>query len=318
MATAPTTGPRLPRKTLRWRQHGALWRRDSTLGQTRPLLHAYSMRNGRRSYTPDSRSRSRGRSYTRSPTPRDGSPAPRSAKIVVEALTKNVKEDHIREIFGKYGVIKDVRMPMNPTFNINRGIAYVLYEEVDDAERAIAKMHDAQLDGAKIQVSIVLPRRRFSQTPPPARRGPPPRDRFQDDFDSGYGRGGRGPRGGGPPGAYRPPPMDGPPRYRSPPRRMSPDRGQWGRGRGGRGGRGGWGGRPRSYTRSRSRSPRRSISRSSYSRSPSRSPPRRGYGRRDSPPRRSGPSSGSGGGRGRRSPSYSSYGSDRSPSRERR
>ena len=49
-------------------------------------------RNGRRSYTPDDRSRSRsrsrtrspngrGRSYTRSPTPRDGSPAPRSAKV---------------------------------------------------------------------------------------------------------------------------------------------------------------------------------------------------------------------------------------------
>ncbi|KAH7078121.1 hypothetical protein BKA63DRAFT_385154, partial [Paraphoma chrysanthemicola] len=63
----------------------------------------------------------------------------------------------IREIFGKYGVIKDLRMPMNPTFNINRGIAYILYEEIDEAERAIAKMHDAQLDGAKLQVSIVLP-----------------------------------------------------------------------------------------------------------------------------------------------------------------
>jgi len=36
-------------------------------------------------------------------------------KIVVEALTRNVKEDHVREIFGKYGVIKDLRMPMNPT-----------------------------------------------------------------------------------------------------------------------------------------------------------------------------------------------------------
>ncbi|KAL7779712.1 hypothetical protein CFE70_009728 [Pyrenophora teres f. teres 0-1] len=103
-------------------------------------------------------------------------------QVVVEALTRNVKEDHVREIFGKYGVIKDLRMPMNPT-------SYILYEEVDEAERAIAKMHDAQLDGARIQVSIVLPKRRFSQTPPPARRGPPPRERFQDDFDGGYGRG---------------------------------------------------------------------------------------------------------------------------------
>ncbi|KAI4697534.1 uncharacterized protein J4E84_000664 [Alternaria hordeiaustralica] len=80
--------------------------------------------------------------------------ADRAREIVVEALTRNVKEDHVREIFGKYGVIKELTMPMNPTFNINRGIAYILYEEIDDAERAIAKMHDAQLDGAKIQVSI--------------------------------------------------------------------------------------------------------------------------------------------------------------------
>ncbi|KAI4668306.1 uncharacterized protein J4E78_002130 [Alternaria triticimaculans] len=104
--------------------------------------------------------------------------ADRAREIVVEALTRNVKEDHVREIFGKYGVIKELTMPMNPT-------SYILYEEIDDAERTIAKMHDAQLDGAKIQVSIVLPRRRFSQTPPPARRGPPPRD----DYEGGYGRG---------------------------------------------------------------------------------------------------------------------------------
>ena len=101
--------------------------------------------NGRRSYTPSDRSRTRsrtrspngrGRSYTRSATPRDGSPGVRSTKvnralfaqlpalfdqlvnpwsqIVVEALTKNVKEAHIREIFGKFGAIKDLRMPMNP------------------------------------------------------------------------------------------------------------------------------------------------------------------------------------------------------------
>lgn len=42
-----------------------------------------------------------------------------NGQIVVEALTRNVKEDHVREIFGKYGVIKDLRMPMNPTCKLN-------------------------------------------------------------------------------------------------------------------------------------------------------------------------------------------------------
>ncbi|KAF2449419.1 hypothetical protein P171DRAFT_427616 [Karstenula rhodostoma CBS 690.94] len=38
-----------------------------------------------------------------------------------------------------------------------------LDEEIKDAERVIAKMHEAQLDCAKILISIMLPRRR-SQT----------------------------------------------------------------------------------------------------------------------------------------------------------
>jgi RNA-binding protein with serine-rich domain 1 len=45
----------------------------------------------------------------------------------VEALTKNVKEDHIREIFGKYGTIKDLRMPMNPVCEWNQDSSARLY-----------------------------------------------------------------------------------------------------------------------------------------------------------------------------------------------
>lgn len=51
----------------------------------------------------------------------------------------------------------------------NRGTAYVLYHDPADAEAAIAHMHEAQLDGAVLNVSIVLPRRAFSRSPPPER-----------------------------------------------------------------------------------------------------------------------------------------------------
>lgn len=213
----------------------------------------------------------------------------------MERLTKNVTEDHLREIFGQYGEIDDMDVPLSrqcrfpigfshlphralvtnansacqPADGTNRGAAYILYVNEAHAEAAIAHMHEAQLDGATISVSIVLPRRKFSAPPPTATRGanydprlPPP------------GRGPRGPRG--------PPGFDGGPRGRGP------------RG-GGRHGRGPpppsdtW--RPRSISRSRSRSPvasnrgGRYRSRSpSYSRSRSRSPPppssRRGRGRR--------------------------------------
>lgn len=185
----------------------------------------------------------------------------------------------------------------------NRGTAYIVYADTPHAEAAIAHMHEAQLDGAIISVSIVLPRRKFSRSPPPPRRGAPANDHFEA----------RQP----PPGSYRggpPQPHYGPSgggRYRSPPlpRRVSPPKR--------------YGGRPaprdrdldtyrpRSFSRSRSR---RTPSRSYSSRSRTRSPPRRSrtYGRRDSPPPPRG-------GRRRRSPSYSSFSSysDRSCSRSR-
>ena len=34
-------------------------------------------------------------------------------QIVVERLTKNVNEDHLREIFGQYGEIDDLDLPLN-------------------------------------------------------------------------------------------------------------------------------------------------------------------------------------------------------------
>lgn len=53
----------------------------------------------------------------------------------------------------------------------NRGTAYILYHDPADAEAAIAHMHEAQLDGATLNVSIVLPRRAFSRSPPPSHTG---------------------------------------------------------------------------------------------------------------------------------------------------
>ncbi|KAL2134981.1 hypothetical protein VTI74DRAFT_10208 [Chaetomium olivicolor] len=219
------------------------------------------------------RSYSRDRSYSRSRSrSRSDSPRMKSTKIVVERLTKNVNEDHLYEIFGQYGEIDDLDLPVNRSSGMNRGTAYILYFNEADAQAAITHMHEAQLDGAVINVSIVLPRRKVSPSPPLARRGPrgPPAN-VRPVLEGAGGRpaGGRGWRS--PAGASG---------------RYGPRSDNY---------------RPRSVSRSRSRSPlpppsgsRRYRSRSaSYSsRSRSRTPPARGgrrgsrnYGRRRSPSR---------------------------------
>ncbi|KFX97362.1 hypothetical protein V490_02822 [Pseudogymnoascus sp. VKM F-3557] len=116
-----------------------------------PPLHRRSI-SPRRSRSP-SYDRNGGRRATRSIS-RSPSPDVRSTKIVVERLTKNINENHLRELFGSFGEIVDMDMPMNRQFGTNRGTAYILYEVEADADQAIAHMHEAQLDGAVISVSI--------------------------------------------------------------------------------------------------------------------------------------------------------------------
>ncbi|KAI1500037.1 RNA-binding domain-containing protein [Biscogniauxia marginata] len=216
-------------------------------------------RNGR--YRSETRSVSRDRESR--------SPLRGSTKIVVEKLTKTINEDHLREIFGQYGPIRDLDLPLNRQYNTNRGTAYILYVNEADAEAAISSMHEAQLDGAVINVSIVLPRRKFSPSPPTASRGanidprvPAPGFRGRGGGGGGGGGGGSGTGGGRGPGygGGRPP--------RSPPRFGRSTRDNFDTYR------------PRSYSRSRSPPLRRHRSPSDDSRS--RSPPRRRGGRRDS------------------------------------
>ncbi|KAK4227361.1 hypothetical protein QBC38DRAFT_194212 [Podospora fimiseda] len=205
----------------------------------------------------DSRGRSWSRSRSRSRTPRSPTPPFKSTKIVVERLTKNVNEDHLKEIFGQYGEIEDLDLPVNRTSGTNRGTAYILYYDEAGAESAITHMHEAQIDGAVINVSIVLPVRKMSPAPPTARHG-----------------------------------ANINPRNPRPTGRSGPQGSSMGGGGSGRGGqRSGRHGnrsdtyRPRSVSRSRSRSPlppsnssrrHRSRSYSSVSRSRSRTPPPRG------------------------------------------
>ncbi|KAF2444778.1 hypothetical protein P171DRAFT_282545 [Karstenula rhodostoma CBS 690.94] len=113
---------RSPRRSASDRSRSPTPQRSRTRSVSRsrtrsPARSQSPRRNGRPSYTPDSRSRSRssrGRSFTQSPSRRSTSPAPRSAKIVIEQLTKNVNEGHLREIFGSHGPIKDIKLPVNP------------------------------------------------------------------------------------------------------------------------------------------------------------------------------------------------------------
>jgi RNA-binding protein with serine-rich domain 1 len=46
-------------------------------------------------------------------------------QIVVERLSKNVNEDHLFEIFGQFGPIYDLDLPMNRTCQLSPSLSVI-------------------------------------------------------------------------------------------------------------------------------------------------------------------------------------------------
>ncbi|CAJ0918024.1 21084_t:CDS:2 [Entrophospora sp. SA101] len=182
--------------------------RSISRSRSRHSYSSYSSRSGSYSSSRENRSpvpaaptasTTRGRNSIRSPPPasssrhhnytsssrrqRRSSLSPiLPTKIMVNKLTKNVKEAHLQEIFGAFGRINRIEVLIDEKWQTNKGTAYIDFETGNDAERAISYMDGGQLDGNTLSCTFV-PRRQPS--PPPIRRrpimrynSPPPFRRF--------------------------------------------------------------------------------------------------------------------------------------------
>ena len=74
-------------------------------------------------------------------------------------------ERELRDVFGKYGEIKDVHLPTDRETGRLRGFAFLSYNDTRDCDDALAAMN-----GRVFPPRFPPPR----GVPAPARRGPPP------------------------------------------------------------------------------------------------------------------------------------------------
>ena len=89
---------------------------------------------------------------------------PASTKIYVNRLTRNVKKEHLEEIFGTFGPVKSIDLPTSSTHpEFSRGYAYVEMETGEQAEEAVQHMDGGQIDGQEIRCQLYIER--------PARHG---------------------------------------------------------------------------------------------------------------------------------------------------
>ncbi|EMD40819.1 hypothetical protein CERSUDRAFT_91564 [Gelatoporia subvermispora B] len=84
----------------------------------------------------------------------NGVDKPDAKVVVVTNLTRNVVESHLQSIFGFYGEIVKVDLPVFGKSGQNRGKAAIEYVDPAFAQKAISHMNGGQLDGAILKVEL--------------------------------------------------------------------------------------------------------------------------------------------------------------------
>eukprot|EP01035_Chromulina_nebulosa_P009715 gene9715-13101_t len=76
------------------------------------------------------------------------------SSLHVSNLTRNVTKDHLEEIFGSYGEIRNLKL--NVGKSVKTLSAIVTFKKDRDAEQALINMDGGQIDGNVVKISFVL------------------------------------------------------------------------------------------------------------------------------------------------------------------
>ena len=81
-----------------------------------------------------------------------------SNKLFVGNLSFNTTENDLQDAFAAHGTVTETNVMMDRMTNRPRGFAFVTMASPEDAQKAIAALNGAQLDGRALTVNIARPR----------------------------------------------------------------------------------------------------------------------------------------------------------------
>jgi cold-inducible RNA-binding protein len=81
-----------------------------------------------------------------------------SNRLFVGNLSFETTENALNDAFAAHGSVTEANLMMDRTTNRSRGFAFVTMSTPEEAQKAIAAMNGAQMDGRAITVNIARPR----------------------------------------------------------------------------------------------------------------------------------------------------------------
>mmetsp|Transcript_91079 Transcript_91079/g.221105 ORF Transcript_91079/g.221105 Transcript_91079/m.221105 type:complete len:326 (-) Transcript_91079:59-1036(-) len=143
-------------------------------------------RRSRSSSASDKRSRSKRRKTTTTNNDKDKD---KERNILrVSNLSRNVNEDHLREIFGNVGKVKEATLSIDKAVGLPTGYAHIEFSNEHEAERAIKTYHGGQIDCNVIKVEYKSDRKQRQRNEREAREKPRERSRDRRGPEQNRGR----------------------------------------------------------------------------------------------------------------------------------
>lgn len=81
-----------------------------------------------------------------------------AAKLFVGALSYNVTEDQLKELFGASGTVVSASVISDRDTNRSKGFGFVEMSTDDEAQEAIKALNGKEVDGRTIVVNIAKPK----------------------------------------------------------------------------------------------------------------------------------------------------------------
>ena len=81
-----------------------------------------------------------------------------AVKLFVGSLPWATRDDELRSLFTQFGVVETASVVMDRATGRSRGFGFVEMATQEEAEKAIAALHDSEMAGRKIVVNIARPK----------------------------------------------------------------------------------------------------------------------------------------------------------------
>jgi RNA recognition motif-containing protein len=79
------------------------------------------------------------------------------SKVYVGNLPFSVGQQELKELFSEFGEISEVSVISDKFSGRSKGFGFVTFATKEDAEKAVAKMNEKEVQGRNLKVSIAKP-----------------------------------------------------------------------------------------------------------------------------------------------------------------